>query len=477
MKIKRILLVVLVTAFVMNLFLASAVSEATASLTIDIDNGTTVQPGEEFSVSVNLSDLSEEVYMFQFAVTYDSSKLILQSTSAGDFFATAGSPTINSPEAGIVYINWDSINKSITEDCKLMLLTFLTVGSEPYETAIGFSESEEVVFANWDNAIAVSLIPLTVKIGVDELPTFKTHSLVLSGQIGVNFFMDLPAIEGVDYTESYMTFEISGKGTVSSDPVPYNPVRMNSKGTRYGFSCYVNSIQMADTITATFHYGEDQTVSETYSIKQYIASFDAYIAEHPGVIDDAMVNLVHTLADYGHYVQLFLAGTKGWTLGTGDDQYAEMDTYYTDSYDYNSIAEALSDYEIMAGNTDPNIKSLSYTLVLDSETMLRMTLKPVTGFTGDLYVREDDNAVVTIPLQSKRWMVEISNIPAHLLGQKYMLDMYTDAALYEGEENNRAWVVVSPMTYALMLLQNGDDAAKDAGAALYAYWQAAKTFK
>ena len=309
------------------------------------------------------------------------------------------------------------------------------------------------------------------------VPKFKSHSLVLSGQIGVNFYMDLPAIDGVDYVESYMTFEISGKGTVSSDPVPYNPAQMNPGHTLYGFSCYVNSIQMADTITATFHYGNGLTISETYSIRQYIESFDTYLAEHPNAFDEMTVNLVHALADYGHYVQLFLAGTKGWTLGTGDDQYAEMDTYYTDSYEFNSIAEALSDYEIMAGNTDPNIRNLSYTLVLDSETTLCMTLKPITGFTGDLYVREDDNAVVTIPLQSKRWMVEIPNIPAHLLGQKYMLDMYTDAASYEGEENNRAWVVVSPMTYALMLLQNGNDAAKDAGAALYAYWQAAKAFK
>ena len=46
-------------------------------------------------------------------------------------------------------------------------------------------------------------------------PEFKTRPLLLSGQIGVNFFMNLPEIEGVDYSESYMTFSIIGRRTTT----------------------------------------------------------------------------------------------------------------------------------------------------------------------------------------------------------------------------------------------------------------------
>lgn len=46
-------------------------------------------------------------------------------------------------------------------------------------------------------------------------PQFKSKSVLLPGQIGVNFFMNLPEIEGVDYSESYMTFSITDRGTTT----------------------------------------------------------------------------------------------------------------------------------------------------------------------------------------------------------------------------------------------------------------------
>ncbi|MBQ9434036.1 MAG: S8 family serine peptidase, partial [Synergistaceae bacterium] len=83
----------------------------------------------------------------------------------------------------------------------------------------------------------------------DTKPEFRTHSLLLSGQIGVNFYMLLPEIYGVDYTNSYMDFDIAGdKSNVSQY---FDPEFMNKKKTYYGFRCYINSVQMADKITAT----------------------------------------------------------------------------------------------------------------------------------------------------------------------------------------------------------------------------------
>ncbi|MBQ9433359.1 MAG: putative Ig domain-containing protein, partial [Synergistaceae bacterium] len=90
-----------------------------------------------------------------------------------------------------------------------------------------------------------------------EKPEFRTHSLLLSGQIGVNFYMNLPDADKFDYTNTYMDFGIAGGS--STPPQYFDPEFMNKKKTYYGFRCYINSVQMADKITATFNYGDGKT--------------------------------------------------------------------------------------------------------------------------------------------------------------------------------------------------------------------------
>lgn len=77
---------------------------------------------------------------------------------------------------------------------------------------------------------------------------------------------------------------------------------------------------MEDTITATYHYrknGEEKTVEKTYSVKEYVKTFDTY---KDGFSKETTA-LIKSLADYGHYVQPFLSDARGWKIGT---DYAEM---------------------------------------------------------------------------------------------------------------------------------------------------------
>ena len=299
-------------------------------------------------------------------------------------------------------------------------------------------------------------------------PSFKTHSLVLSGRIGVNFFMDLPTIEGVDYAESYMTFEISGKGTVPADPVPFDPTHTNAKSTYYSFTCYVNSIQMADTITATFHYGDGLTVSETYSIRQYIASFDAYLAAHPGAYDDVTVNLVHALADYGHFVQPFLSAARGWTIGSGDDQYAEMDTVYTTEYNINTVKTAVADYGIQR-TMSADIAGISYSLLMDSDTAIYLYFKPIADYDGGFTV----DGYTATKQKDGRYLVKIPNIGAHKLGDPYTVVVTTT--------NGESTVKVSALSYVKGILNaeayQDNSAAQYAAASIYHYYAAAAAYK
>ena len=296
-----------------------------------------------------------------------------------------------------------------------------------------------------------------------ENPEFMSKSLVLSGQIGVNFFMKLPEIEGVDYSNSYMTFSISGKGTTTVRD-DYDPTFKNKSGNGYyGFTCYVNSIQMAETITAVFHYGDGQTVTETYSIKQYLESLDA----KAGSFDDTTVALFHALADYGHYVQPFLSDVNGWTI---DTHYAEMDKYYTDSYTISDVTMAVADYAISREHSDADIEKITYTLALDSGTDIRVYFKPVSGYSGSFTVTVDGNTWEAEKKSDGRYLVTIQGISAHLLGTSYTIVATTDAG--------SATVKVSALSYVQGLLSAYTDSRyQNAAASIYNYYMAAQEYK
>ncbi len=300
-------------------------------------------------------------------------------------------------------------------------------------------------------------------------PSFRTNSLLLSGEIGVNFYMDLPEIEGVDYTKSYMVFTVSGK----TREVPFDPNAKNRDETLYQFTCHVNAAQMAETIDAVFHYavdGEEREISSRCSVKDYIEAYTAL--EEP---DEKTLVLVKALADYGHYAQQYLANVNGWTIG---EKYAEMDLHYTDGYgaDLHAIAEALSTQKAELKKTN-DIGKVSISLNLDSGTMICLYVQPANGYKGDFTAQVDGLPADAKLLSDGRYRVSITGIAAHLLGKTYTIKVLTNAG-----ENV---VSLSAMTYILLSLTNPSSPEEEtnAMAALYKYYAAAdaapknKTFR
>ena len=316
-------------------------------------------------------------------------------------------------------------------------------------------------------------------------PEFKTQALTLEGKIGVTFFMDLSGLSDDEKAASYMTFAITGAQPVSAEPVPFDANNMNVTGTYYGFSCYVTSIQMADTITATFHYGDGQTITKDYSVKQYIETFEGIQDQ----FDDETVALVHALADYGHYVQAFLANYKGWALSENgyyiseDGDYAEMDRFYRERYNYDGIARDLEAKAISRDFDDENIVKAPYSVILDSDTAIRVFFKPAAGFNGDVSAFWDNKGEVYLTRGSDgRYMVEIANIPAHLLGDTHTINVFTGEDCFKpGVYAAYTQVNVSAMSYVYAMLTSqayaNNELAKNAVSSLYAYWQAAVAYK
>ncbi len=357
----------------------------------------------------------------------------------------------------------DTVNVTVTphEGYELDTLVYR------YETAPNTMEFETVEIEG--NSFTMPAYNVTViatfKEVVPFVPTFEVQNLVLSGKIGVNFYMDLSGLTDEEKAASYMAFEISGKGEVNERD-NFDEKDLNQTGAYYGFTCYVSSIQMADTITATFHYGEDKRIEKTYSVKEYIEAFDKSQSSY----DATTVALVHAMADYGYYAQQFLSARNGWTIG---EDYAEFDKCYTDSY--STSATDLDSYKF-SKETTSDIAAVTYSLVMDSDTSIRVFFRPATGYDGTfkVTVKDADGEIILnqeeVQLNNGRYLVSIDGISAHRLSQKFTVTATTVA----GDST----VTVCALSYARSMLANyAGTADATAAAALYAYSLAANAYK
>ncbi len=315
-----------------------------------------------------------------------------------------------------------------------------------------------------------------------QTPAFsELVSLTLGGSIGVRFFLQAPDQDYYDYTDSYVTFEVANETGESAhereiffDRYAAKEVKLPDGKTYYEYICYVNSVQMADTITATFNYisldeeGE-QTATMEYSVKAYAEKVDTLKEdEYPA---DARA-LVQGLADYGHYVQPYLSALRGWAIGTAHEN---MDKYYTDSYSEDEIKAAKT---ALAGRAvvpslSSKITQVKYSLYLDTDTAIYLYFKPDVNYTGGAEATINGVKTKVYLTADKRFKVVIPNIGAHLLGKEFTVNLKT------GSLDNT--VTVSAMSYVKAILQNPDKTDTDhkdvnAMMALYNYYDKAMKY-
>lgn len=281
-------------------------------------------------------------------------------------------------------------------------------------------------------------------------PVFRGHAVLLSGQIGLQFFLELPGEKtSADYPGSYVTFEGNKIDSSTQFPLPENTAKIRGTETgRYLFTVNLSSIQMADPITPTFHYTEDEremaVTGEAYSVEDYLKwALDA--------MSGTDLTIVQALADYGYYAQPYLSAQNGWTIGT---DYAEMATHVTSAYSYYSVKEASKANAIVKGIND-RITKVTYQMQFGSVIALRVYLTPAEGVT--LSTVTVDGNTITPTKSGDRYYVTISDIKATQLA-----DPHTITA--EG-----ATTTVSPLSYVYSILSSSttSDDAKNLVCALY----------
>ena len=301
----------------------------------------------------------------------------------------------------------------------------------------------------------------------DDEPSFVKKSLILGGQLGLNFYLKLPEIANCDYNDSYMEFIINDD-TANAKIVPFDPEHRNSDGRLYGFTARVSSVEMADLITAIFHYtvnGTEATLWCEYTVEQYLYELVAL-----GAVG-ALLDLTQAINDYGYYAQQFLSAyaKKPWTLGTDHEA---MTTHYKDSYSLNQ--NDLAEFAVQKNLQDADIASVSLSLTLDTDTAINLYLRPKEDYSGTVSakiffpVEKIEKPLEVTELYDGRFKLRISGIAAHNLGQMYHVTVTT--------ASGDSTINVSTLSYACTCM-DPEDPARNLMCALYDYFVKADAYK
>ena len=299
----------------------------------------------------------------------------------------------------------------------------------------------------------------------DAVPQFAYQSLMLEGQTGVNFYMYLPELEGVNYSDGstcWMDFLINGETLGNSQVLDEEFAFTENGNTYYGFRCYVNVLQMADTITATFHYG-NSSITRDYSVREYLDSdFSSSSA--------ATQELIAAIKDYGHYSQLLLAKEHGLTPG---QDYAELPAANSfTNEEMVQIASDVEDYAFTSGNTSGSgVEGFEYSLSLESSTAVNLYVNLEEGYTGSLGAYLDGGSLnIADKVSSNRYRVTIDDIPAHELGRTFTITIKA-ASTFD--------VKLSAMSYASTVMRDFADDKEmcEASAALFRYYDATMNYR
>ena len=285
----------------------------------------------------------------------------------------------------------------------------------------------------------------------EVFPRFVSYSVSLSGRIGMNFYMDIPAKYRNE--NSKMEFIVTdANGNTRTQEVVYSDEFSTENG--YQFTCYVNSIEMADDIQAVFHYlsgDTDQTLEKNTSIEAYLnllTGSDLYSSVH---------RLAKALNNYGWYAQKSLSG--------GPDHTA-MATLYEEL----PLPEEKPDQYPVKFTANDQITGAQYSLSLDSETMINFYLKSAGTLTEEeIEVRRGSETVPFSLKMAGSWnVVEVPGIAAHLLGETYKVYV-SDVEV----------VSASALSYVQAVWGNDRIAeeAQQTARALYGYYLEAMAYK
>jgi len=234
------------------------------------------------------------------------------------------------------------------------------------------------------------------------------YTLSLTGNIGVNFYMDLEEEVATSET-AYMQFTLPDGTTeriLVKDAKKDN--ELSSENTYYVFSCEVASDEMTGEIKAQVIVDDTTKSTEySYTVKEYAD----YIVDNSGKYSAEAVTLAKAMLNYGAYSQIY--------FNTNTDELANASLEDADKDVSSVTADSLAGYNVTSAKNDTLGKFTGASLVLESETTLKIYFSLTDGADiNDLMFTIAGEDVSPVQL-GERYMLVLENIGAHNLDTVY----------------------------------------------------------
>jgi len=286
-------------------------------------------------------------------------------------------------------------------------------------------------------------------------PEFGDARLELGGILRMRFYMDYP--EGWETENDRMEFNITYMGPST---VKYDDAGKDEYGTY--FACPVNAFQMADTISAVYYHGDEEIASKEYTVRDYLSTLMKTNTEAQ--------NLAVATANYGHYIQPYLARTNHWKIG---EDHVEMDvhddTYF--HYDDNPAKSYGVTFDPVRPVYNNLVERTEFYVTLDSDTLLNVRL----------YLRNPDDTVkgMVDGQELEQWrrsdgsiVVCLKGVNAKALGYPYRFECFVN-------DTKVFTMSASALAYVNLALGSGraSEEEKMALHALFNYAQAAQGYE
>lgn len=288
--------------------------------------------------------------------------------------------------------------------------------------------------------------------------TLAGYTISLSGNIGVNFYMELSDTILYD-NDAYMQFTLpNGNITqVMVADVKSSPQDVNGKNF-YIFPCEVAAKEMTDEITAQMFDGSGKSGAVyTYTVKEYAD----YIIEHPTEFanSEKTVALVKAMLNYGAYSQIYFGYNTGELANDGVELVLPKIT-----------ATNLEDKAPIISNNENVATFIAAYLSLKSETAANVKVEVANGVTPSITVNGVEVNLTSCPKSGEYYVLTVDNIPADKLDEMYNFTLTSD--------ENTATLSFGALSYCYMALNNSSasEKAKNLCKAIYAYNTAANTY-
>ena len=315
------------------------------------------------------------------------------------------------------------------------------------------------------------------------------YSLSLTGNIGVNFYMEL-SNDIVNDESAYMNFTLPNgttskvyvSGTHEDGSTATTDTTVKNGVTYYVFTCEVAAKEMTSDIKAQMigNNGEKTGKVYTYTVKEYADYILSHMSAEESDISKATIQLVKGMLNYGGAAQKYF-GYKTDKLAS--DGLTLTGAVFNDTSIINNITNEVNKASVTCANAKVTFKS-AY-LSLNSTTDLCVSVQ----FADDVTVKEDmfaifcntdqistDQYEVTKVNEENCYKITLHGVKASQLKEKYAFYVKlsdTEYAELAYGTNGYAYTVMSSACDNI----NNIESLREVVKALYAYGVCAEEYE